>query len=43
MDLGSAAAAPGAGKRRGQETTAYEAKMNYTVAGKPLDFSFMRI
>ena len=31
------------GRKTNQHTEAYEAKYNYSVAAKPLDFSFMKI
>ena len=44
MDLGSAAAgSSGAARASRENTQAYESKMNYTVSGRPLDFSFMKI
>ena len=45
MDLGSTAAGSAGATRasRGENTQAYESKMNYTVSGRPLDFSFMKI
>lgn len=46
MEIGSTAAgstgAAGRGANR-ENVQAYESKMNYTVAAKPLDFSFMKI
>ena len=47
MDLGSTTAAGSAGaanpRASRENTQAYDAKMNYTVSGRPLDFSFMKI
>ena len=40
MDLGSAAVGSAGAA---QNTQAYESKMNYTISGRPLDFSFMKI
>ena len=44
MDIGSGAAgSSGAARASRDNTQAYDSKMNYTISGRPLDFSFMKI